>query len=86
MECAFGEIDGRLGTLWLPLRLKLAQNQKVIDAALRLYNFIFLMKLKTGVRSTNSRKFDFEDEVLELMPTNSNEIFGFFGYEINKDN
>jgi|EP00979_Chaetoceros_neogracilis_P009196 hypothetical protein len=40
VECAFGEIDMRWGILWKPLRFKLKQNIQIIDACLRLHNFI----------------------------------------------
>ena len=44
IECAFGEIDMRWGILWWPLQFGLAKNIKVIDAALRLHNFIILRR------------------------------------------
>jgi len=40
VECAFGEIDSRWGIFWLPLRSNLANHKFVIDACLRLHNFI----------------------------------------------
>lgn len=40
IECAFGEIDMRWGILWKPLGFSLKNNLKVIDACLRLHNFI----------------------------------------------
>ena len=40
MECAFGEIDLRWGILWRPLKFALELNCKVIDACMRLHNFI----------------------------------------------
>jgi len=40
VEYTFGEIDLRWGILWRPLCFRLVQNIKVIDACLRLHNFI----------------------------------------------
>ena len=40
VECAFGEIDLRWGILWSPLRFSLKHNVNVIDACMRLHNFI----------------------------------------------
>jgi hypothetical protein len=40
VECAFGEIDLRWGILWRPLQFTLELNCKVIDACMRLHNFI----------------------------------------------
>ena len=40
VECAFGEIDLRWGILWRPLRFSLKNNIKIIDACMRLHNFI----------------------------------------------
>ncbi len=40
VECAFGEIDLRWGILWSPLKFKLEHNVNVIDACMRLHNFI----------------------------------------------
>lgn len=40
VECAFGEIDLRWGILWRPLSFSLAHNCNVIDACMRLHNFI----------------------------------------------
>ena len=40
VECAFGEVDLRWGIFWKPLRFSLVHNCCVIDAAMRLQNFI----------------------------------------------
>ena len=40
IECAFGEIDLRWGILWRPLKFSLKHNIAVIDACMRLHNFI----------------------------------------------
>ena len=40
VECAFGEIDRRWGIFWKPLQTSLTNHRYVIDAGLRLHNFI----------------------------------------------
>jgi hypothetical protein len=40
VECAFGEIDLRWGILWRPLQFSMKHNTQVIDACMRLHNFI----------------------------------------------
>jgi hypothetical protein len=40
VECAFGEIDLRWGILWKPLGFRLRHNVNIIDACMRLHNFI----------------------------------------------
>ena len=40
IECTFGEIDMRWGILWRPLAFSMKHNTQVIDACLRLHNFI----------------------------------------------
>ena len=39
-QCAFGEIDRRWGIFWKPLQTSLTNHRYVIDAGLRLHNFI----------------------------------------------
>jgi hypothetical protein len=40
VKCAFGKIDLQWGILWRPLQFSLDLNCKVIDACMRLHNFI----------------------------------------------
>ena len=40
IECTFGEIDMRWGILWRPLGFTMRNNIQIIDACLRLHNFI----------------------------------------------
>jgi hypothetical protein len=47
VECCFGEIDGRWGIFWKPLGFSLQKNLIVIDAAMRLHNFIVDFREKT---------------------------------------
>ena len=72
--------------LWEILRSKLNKNQKLTDDMLCLHNFIVFRELETEFRSINSRTFEFEAEVLELMSANPNEIIGIFGDEVTEYN
>lgn len=40
VECAFGEIDLRWDIFWKPLKFSLTMNCCIIDACMRLHNFI----------------------------------------------
>ena len=53
VECAFGEIDLCWGILWRPLRFKLENNIKVIDACIQIHNFIIDFRLKSELHSTS---------------------------------
>ena len=68
VECAFGEIDMRWGILWKPLKFNLVNSIQVIDACLRLHNFIVdyrqekeresvLDELERSVFNEDSRRF-----------------------------
>ena len=48
VECAFGEIDMRWGIFWRPLQFSLQNNIQVIDAAMRLHNFLIDYKMQNG--------------------------------------
>lgn len=63
VECAFGEIDMRWGILWKPLSFSLKNNVRVIDACLRLHNYI------VNFRIDNSTNDD------GINPTREMEIF-----------
>lgn len=55
VECCFGEVDRRWGVLWSPLQGKLDKKKYVIDACLRLHNYIIDDR-------ENTTSCDFEDE------------------------
>jgi len=86
IECAFGEIDARWGIFWSPLRFRLEQNINVIDAAMRLHNFIVMYDLQHDNRKNLSKCNEFEEDILKFMAANSNEIVGIFGDEGNDRN
>ena len=74
-----------MGVFWSPLRFKLQQNLKVIDAAMRLHNFIICHEMEVGNRGFGSNGVDFDDGVLKFMVANPNEITDIFGHEVNDE-
>ena len=86
IECAFGETDARWGIFWSPLRFRLQQNINVIDAAMRLHNFIIMHDLEHNNRRNLSKCNEFEEDILNFMAANPNEIVGIFGDEGNDRN
>jgi hypothetical protein len=86
VECAFGEIDLRWGILWSTLRFSLAHNVNVIDACMRLHNFIIdWREAKPGSCSneagTNEREI-FEEEHRKFMAAYPDiDMHGVYGGE-----
>ena len=62
VECAFGEIDLRWGILWSPLRFSLKHNVNVIDACMRLHNFIVDWREGEHCRSSDVDEKDIFDD------------------------
>lgn len=60
VECAFGEIDLCWGILWRPLSFSLKHNMEVIDACMRLHNFIvdFREEQRYGLDTMEHSVFD----------------------------
>ena len=58
VECCFGEIDLRWGILWRELNYALDVNCKIIDACMRLHNFI--VEHRNEDESTFAESLDFE--------------------------
>ena len=90
MECAFGEIDLRWGILWRRLQFSLKMNCKVIDACMRLHNFIvdFRDEHLSQSGSRDSLEMDrmvFSDEMRRFLSINLNEeneeVLGVHGGE-----
>ena len=74
VECAFGEIDMRWGILWRPLQFMLSKNIKVIDAALRLHNFIVSRREEND---TTTEEFEgYAQESLDFLRDNPYEEIG----------
>jgi hypothetical protein len=61
VECTFGEVDLRWGIFWKPLKYSLKTNCKIIDACLRLHNFIVDQR-GTSLAMDTVDKSVFDDE------------------------
>ena len=61
VECCFGKVDRRWGILWGPLQGKLSKKKYVIDACLRLHNFI----IDEQESNTCHHEEDFTEETSE---------------------
>jgi len=71
VECALGEIDLRWGILWRPLQFSLDLNCKIIDACMRLHNFIVDFR-ETNLCVTESTALDrevFDDDCRRYLAT-----------------
>ncbi len=84
VECAFGEIDLRWGILWRPLQFSLKHNVNVIDACMRLHNFIvdWREENQSSVRSTvcDEREI-FDEDHRQFMAAYPDIDFGVHGGE-----
>jgi hypothetical protein len=69
VECCFGKIDARWGIFWKPLEFDLDKNIVVIDAAMRLHNFIvnFRDKEKEPADMLQAELDMFDDETVAFM-------------------
>ena len=77
VECALGELNLRWGIFWRPLKFKLTQHKFIIDAAMRLHNFI--VDFREENNDTNEDIEFFQREEIEFMRSNPDEIVGVFG-------
>ena len=77
VECTFGEVDLRWGILWKPLNLSLKNNIKVIDACLRMHNFIvdFRTRDKEITKMELLEKMVFNKEYLRYLQTEPKSCF-----------
>ena len=84
IECTFGEIDMRWGVLWRPLSFSMKHNTQVIDACLRLHNFIVDFREDneelTAMQELEKEVFQ-EDSIRFLSMNPDNENNGVFGAE-----
>ena len=84
IECTFGEIDQRWGILWRPLRFSMKHNTQIIDACIRLHNFIvdFREKKQEPPPLQQMEREVFEDETERFLAVNRDLIdYGVFGGE-----
>ena len=72
VECCFGEVDRRWGVLWRPLEGSLEKKKFLVDACLRLHNFI-LDERDIEDSSENGAEFS-EEEEIELLNEASEEF------------
>ncbi len=85
VECTFGEIDLRWGILWRPLKFSLAHNIKVVDACMRLHNFIVDYRLEHRETSAMDEleMSLFDDDCRRFLATETN--VGSFGVAGGED-
>jgi len=79
VECAFGEIDMRWGILWKPLNFSFEHNMQVIDATMRLHNFIVMDRMKNNNIDNHSYNNEFNgyhEETIEFLRSNPHEVVG----------
>ena len=77
VECTFGEIDARWGIFWRPLQFKLVQHKNIIDAAMRLHNFIVDFREKE--KDTYDEDSIFQREQLLFTRSNPDAVVGVYG-------
>lgn len=79
VECAFGEIDLRWGILWRSLKFSLAHNIDVVDACMRLHNFIVDYRIDhcNSTAMDELEKSLFDDECRRFLASETN--VGSFG-------
>ena len=81
VECAFGEIDLRWGILWKPLRFSLKHNVKVIDACMRLHNFIVDFREARRSVFDSAERPVFDDDCRRFLAIHPEVDFGVHGGE-----
>ncbi|KAL7506494.1 hypothetical protein ACHAXN_009688 [Cyclotella atomus] len=83
VECVFGEIDLRWGILWKPLGFRLKHNVNIIDACMRLHNFIVDWREGEHFKSSevDERTIFFEDHRRFMAAYPDLEVVGVHGGE-----
>jgi hypothetical protein len=79
VECAFGEIKLR-GILWRALKCSLPHNIQIIDACMRLHNFIIAYRESTA---DNQEGLDIFDECRRFLAFNPDESVEVQGGELD---
>ena len=74
VECTFGEVDLRWGILWRPLKFSLKNNITVIDACLRLHNFIVDHREASAEQEYRMERDVFDDDCRRFMATQTGVI------------
>ena len=65
VECCFGEVDRRWGILWRPIEGMLFKKKIVVDACLRLHNYI-VDEIEASCESDDEENFT-EEETIEIL-------------------
>jgi hypothetical protein len=78
VECAFGEIELRWGILWRPLQCSLAHNCQIIDACMRLHNFIVEYR-ESAIQSGGDEMDIFDEECSRFLAFNPDKLVEIHG-------
>ena len=80
VECAFGEIDARFGIFWRPLQFDLCRHRFIIDACLRLHNFIVDFRLQAfDNEDWEDDSVHYTSECLSFLINNPDVCVGVYG-------
>ena len=80
VECAFGEIDARFGIFWRPLQFDLCRHRFIIDACLRLHNFIVNYRINaTENLQWEDDSVHYTSECLSFLINNPDICVGVYG-------
>jgi len=71
VECAFGEVDLRWGVLWKALQFDLKHNMRIIDACIRLHNFIVDFREECGDQESDTERSLFDEDCRRFMAAQS---------------
>ena len=80
VECCFGEIDLRFGIFWRPLKFSLDMNCNIIDACMRVHNFI-VNNREEGIGIDSVDKDVFDDDARRFFAVHPDEDEGIYGSE-----
>jgi hypothetical protein len=78
VECAFGEIELRWGILWRHLQCSLAHNCQIIDACMRLHNFIVEYR-ESAIQSGGDEMDIFDEECSRFLAFNPDKLVEIHG-------
>ena len=80
IECAFGEIDQRFGIFWRELQFNLETSIVIIDATLRLHNYLVEFQEESNRNHDFERDYKrYEEECYKFSIMYPDEIIGCFG-------
>lgn len=82
VECCFGEIDLRFGIFWKPLKFSLDMNCNIIDACMRMHNFIVKNRNREeGIGMDPVDKDVFNDDARRFFAVHPDDNEGVYGGE-----